>query len=229
MFTFRPDATADQMVFDIVYYSGLRPNFQVRAANVPNALARVENDQRFILYNPDFMKQVERATGTDWAAYSIMAHEIGHHLQGHTLQAGGSRPPIELEADEFSGFILARMDGTLEDSQAAMRRLASDQGSDTHPGKAQRLEAIRKGWQRGSETRGQSPAKPPRVTTNPADRQPQMPPQAPPQTRIPMPQVQVATACFTNFGACPMGVPVPSGSSCWCNFGWYGSYVGIAR
>ena len=28
-----------------------------------------------------------------------VAHEIGHHLQGHTIQRGGSRPPIELEAD----------------------------------------------------------------------------------------------------------------------------------
>ena len=31
----------------------------------------------------------------------------------HTLERGGSRPEIELEADEFSGFVLRKMGATL--------------------------------------------------------------------------------------------------------------------
>jgi len=226
-YTFRPDATADQMVYDIVYYSGLRPNFQVRAAsNVPNAAAIVEGTERLVLYNPSFMRQVESSTGTDWAAYSIMAHEIGHHLQGHTLEASGSRPPLELEADEFSGFIMARMDGALQEAQVAMGRFASEAATATHPGKAQRLQAIKTGWERGRATRSEVAPMPPKVS----DRQPQVEAprgQVPPP--MPVPQGRVASACMTQVGACPMVMPVPVGSPCYCNFGIYGSYVGIAQ
>jgi hypothetical protein len=228
--TFRSDATADQMVYDIVYYSGLRPNFQVRAANVPNAAARVEADQRFILYNPEFMRQVATSTGTDWAAYSIMAHEIGHHLQGHTLEPGGSRPPIELEADEFSGFILARMDGTLAQAQAAMNRLASETGSATHPAKAQRLAAIKAGWEKGRQTRADGTTKPPVVDDDPTTRPDRRRKTGPgPDPMPPPPPQQPATACYTHVGACPMVVAIPVGSSCVCNFWPNGIFAGVAR
>ena len=37
---------------------------------------------------------------------TLLAHEVGHHLNGHTIHRGGSTPELELEADEFAGFIL---------------------------------------------------------------------------------------------------------------------------
>lgn len=79
--------------------------FEIKAADVSNAQARIVGDKRLILYNQEFMARVKRTTNTDWAAVSILAHEIGHHLEGHTLGKDGSRPADELEADRFSGHV----------------------------------------------------------------------------------------------------------------------------
>ena len=49
-----------------------------------------------------------------------MAHGIGHHLAGDTIGPGGSHPPIDLEADKFSGFVRYRMGAGREDLAAAL-------------------------------------------------------------------------------------------------------------
>jgi hypothetical protein len=140
------DATTKNMVTEIMSVIGLKPNFELRVANVPNAAAVLIKGKRYILYNPKFMEQINASTGTNWAAISILAHEIGHHLNGHTLDNVGSRPKTELEADEFSGFVLRKMGATLADAQAVMSVIASLKGSHTHPAKKDRLDYIATGW-----------------------------------------------------------------------------------
>lgn len=140
------DPAAEIVVKSIMSVIGLRPNFELRAANVPNAAAVILKSKRYILYNPKFMNNINSASGTNWASISILAHEIGHHLNGHTLDKVGSRPETELEADEFSGFVLRRMGATLADAQAAMGLIASMKGSHTHPPKEKRLKYIATGW-----------------------------------------------------------------------------------
>jgi len=148
---FRSNAEAEQVVNDIVAVVGIRPNFKVQAASIDNAAALVRGDKQYLLYNPKFIQTIIKSTSTNWSAISIMAHEIGHHLNGHTLKAGGSRPAMELEADDFSGFVLRKMGASLQEAQAAMSLLASDYGSATHPAKYQRLKAIEQGWRRADE------------------------------------------------------------------------------
>lgn len=140
------DETAEAVVKNIMSVIGLRANFELRAANVPNAAAVIIKNKRYILYNPEFMNTVNSVSGTNWAAISILAHEIGHHLNGHTLGSEGSRPATELEADEFSGFVLRKMGASLKDAQAAMSLIASMKGSHTHPAKHLRLSSIETGW-----------------------------------------------------------------------------------
>lgn len=146
IYTFSSDEEANIAVERILRYTGLKKNFLIKAANINNAEASIKGGTRYILYNQDFMLRVKKVTNTDWSAVSIMAHEIGHHLQGHTLLSGGSRPNIELEADKYSGFILQKMGATLDQAKAAMISIAGDQGSDSHPGKQARLTAITNGW-----------------------------------------------------------------------------------
>ena len=134
-----------QEIIDIV---GLKPNFEVREANVPNAAAVVYSGKRYVLYNPSFIQNLERTTGTKWAGVSVLAHEIGHHLNGHTLTSGGSQPTLELESDEFSGFVLRKMGASLTEAQAAMKTLATVNASRTHPGQYDRLTAIADGWEK---------------------------------------------------------------------------------
>ncbi|NUY80652.1 membrane-binding protein [Flavobacterium sp. MAH-1] len=137
---------AKKVINGIISVIGLRPNFEIREANVPNAAAVVLDSKRYILYNAEFMDDINTASGTYWAGISILAHEIGHHLNGHTLDSDGSRPDTELEADEFSGFVLNKMGASLKESQAAMAVAASQRASHTHPAKSDRLRAIALGW-----------------------------------------------------------------------------------
>jgi hypothetical protein len=138
--------SAEKVVQDIMSVIGLRANFELRGANVPTAAAVIKQGKRYILYNPQFMNNIISATGSRWAAVSILAHEIGHHLNGHTLDNESSKPKTELEADEFSGFVLQKMGASLTDAQAAMAAIASRKGSHTHPPKNQRLSSIATGW-----------------------------------------------------------------------------------
>ena len=140
-----PDPVSD-IVDEIIHAVGLKANFKIRPANVPNAIAVTYNGERFVLYNPSFLEALTEATGNKWAAVSVLAHEIGHHLNGHTLDGLGSQPGKELEADEFSGFVLRRMGASLEEAQAAMKLAGNRKASLTHPPQEDRLYAIAKGW-----------------------------------------------------------------------------------
>jgi hypothetical protein len=142
----KPDASAVKVISQILGVVGLKPNFEIRAANVPNAAAVIITGKRYILYNPKFISSINSASGNNWAGISIIAHEIGHHLNGHTLSNMGSRPDIELEADEFSGFVLNKLGANLSDAQAAMAIAASLKASHTHPARQDRLAAIATGW-----------------------------------------------------------------------------------
>lgn len=147
---FSSSSEANYYAQEIIDVVGLKPNFTVQAANVENAAAVTYNGQRYVLYNPNFINALVQRTGSKWAAISVLAHEIGHHLNGHTVSGTGSQPAIELEADEFSGFVLRRMGASLADAQAAMQVLASQTASSTHPAQYDRLASIERGWNRAN-------------------------------------------------------------------------------
>lgn len=139
-------------VYRIMGYTGLPANFVVVSGPVPNAAAVILLDRnkvprRVIAFNPDFMREAAAKVGGDpWGPISVMAHEIAHHLSGHTITPGGSRPEIELEADKFSGFVLQKMGAPLADATKMILTVGSDHASPTHPAKQQRADAIRQGW-----------------------------------------------------------------------------------
>jgi hypothetical protein len=153
--TFDPVEDGAKTVARVAGSVGLQPNFEVLAAsNVANAAAVIYEQKRYVLYNKDFISQIVSAAETEWAAWTIMAHEVGHHLNGHTLNDLGSRPPIELEADHFAGFSVRRMGGTLVQAVSAYEQLGAE-GSATHPARKDREEAVTSGWnQAGMVARG---------------------------------------------------------------------------
>ena len=145
---FTTSADAEKIVSSIMGAMGLESNFKIKEAHVPNVEAKIRHHDRYILYNPEFIKQVNDATRNKWASIFILAHEVGHHLEGHTLLDVNSTPSIELEADEFAGFVLHKMGATLQQSQLAMYYISTSVASKTHPARADRLAAIEKGWDR---------------------------------------------------------------------------------
>ncbi len=110
-FTVDSKKEADDAVAKIVSYTGLVQNFQiVENSNIPTARAYIKKKQRYIEYNPQFMLRVKDRTKSDWGSLSVLAHEIGHHLSGHTLEKRKKnkheeKQKEELEPDKFSGFI----------------------------------------------------------------------------------------------------------------------------
>ncbi len=116
LYGFRSAKEAEDALACILNEAGLNPtNFVIRAANVPNAAAATlpplcgnttEPCERGLFYNPSFMREMrERTGGNEWSWISILAHEVGHHLEAHTIRPGGSNPSDELEADEYSGWL----------------------------------------------------------------------------------------------------------------------------
>ena len=151
-FSFRSKEVAEKAVDEIVRRSGLKRNFYVmECPNTDNCFAAIQGQTRLIVYDGSFMKKANDLSKSDWGALSILAHEIGHHLQGHTIIEGGSDPTKELEADEFSGFVMYQMGASLKEAQAAISKLTSDYDGGSHPARPKRLAAIKKGFDNAQE------------------------------------------------------------------------------
>ena len=148
-----PSPAALEVVEQILSYAGLPQSFDVYSANIYNAAALMVKGKRVILYDPQLIADIENITNHDWPAVSILAHEIGHHLAGHTLATEYNRA-YELEADYFSGFILQKMGATLGEAQAVMSLLRDHQNMTDHPPQAERLVAIERGWQEAARQQG---------------------------------------------------------------------------
>ena len=87
------NSSTEEIVNKILKPLGLPHNFVlVPYPNIDNALAITTKDgTRYIVYDENFMQSINRETG-NWASWSILAHEIGHHLCGHTLVSVNSLP-----------------------------------------------------------------------------------------------------------------------------------------
>jgi hypothetical protein len=149
--TFSSDNEARGIVRSVLAAMGLPLRFEVRAAAVGNAAAILQPDgSRLILYNTLFIDEIRARTGRYWSLISIMAHEVGHHLAFH-LAKNIEDHEAELEADYFSGYILAKMGAGKDDALAAMNEIAADEATKTHPARKERLQAIAAGWKNGRE------------------------------------------------------------------------------
>lgn len=143
------EAAAKDAVYRIVQHSGLLPTFTVREdLTVKNANAYIKGRERIIAYNPSFIASIIDSTRTDWSAVSILAHEIAHHLLGHTLDPAELHPGDELACDRYSGFILFHMGATLQESLAAIAVAGNVHGTRDHPPKHARSAAIQQGWEK---------------------------------------------------------------------------------
>ena len=134
------------MVLD---FTGLPQNFELESVDWGNAAAFIQTSAqghqiRKITYRTDFFLQLNDSTGNYWASISILAHEIGHHLSGHT-ESQLPEYRFELEADKFSGFILNRMGASIEDARAAVEVVIKN-SLHGELSRENRIAAIEAGW-----------------------------------------------------------------------------------
>ena len=149
--SFKSNVEADNALAKILSVVGASKRFViVPCESINNALATIDDGIRYILYDPNFLSSISNNTKY-WGNMSILAHEVGHHINGHTLGTSVSAAENqlqELEADEFSGFVMQKLGATLEQATETIAAIAPD-GDDTyssHPKKQRRIIAITKGY-----------------------------------------------------------------------------------
>lgn len=169
-----------------------KENFRVREQNgIQNAYATIINNARWIIYDNDFLEDIDAYTATKWASISVLAHEMGHHYYNHIISGSGSTPPKEIEADAFSGYVMEKLGATLQQSVAAMQAIASDKASSTHPGKKDRVDAITRGWNTAKGNTSNTTPTNPNNPTNPNSQGPVV--NNPTQPSVPNPGNQTST------------------------------------
>lgn len=140
-----------EMLSEIMSVVGLQCNIELKEADVMNIEANISHHKRYILYNPKYLSWITNVTKDRWAAMALIAHEVGHHLNGHTIAKTGSKPAVELEADEFAGFVLSKLGATLDESEEVMKYISTSQATNTHPARPSRMLAIQTGWNKAAD------------------------------------------------------------------------------
>ena len=157
--SFSNNKAADSALDEILNVIGASKRFVIQPCNnVDNAAAITLLGVRYIFYNPNWMSDLQYSG--DWANKFILAHEVGHHINNHTIDAAlrlsgqiknsqdlASSRFEELEADEFAGFVLGRLGATLNQALTAVRNLSNaDDTYSTHPKRDKRINAVTKGF-----------------------------------------------------------------------------------
>lgn len=124
------------------------PNIPVYSGQVENACASMIYGRPAITYGADFMNYLE--SRNPWAPVSVLAHEVGHHLNMDISWYGQFQHPWskELKADFVSGYVLAKMGCTLQNAQAAFSINVNWIGTQSHPDTPRRMLALAQGYQR---------------------------------------------------------------------------------
>jgi tetratricopeptide (TPR) repeat protein len=134
---------------------GAEKRFILRpCSNINNAVALQISGIRYIFYDPDFIKNLSK--GELWIKFFVLAHEVGHHVNGHVVDINSFRANNislsqrrlqELEADRFAGFILSKLGASLKKTIAAVNRGSnSDDTYSTHPNRNKRVLATTQGF-----------------------------------------------------------------------------------
>ncbi len=146
---FQPTSYALQISQRVANVLGVAP-INIYRGGVPNASATVINNSPVIVYSSQFLNSMGQQASS-WAPVSIIAHEYGHHMNFDTSFYGQFKHPWtkELQADFVSGFAMARMGASLEQSTRALRSNFSFTSSGSHPDTPKRLDALTQGWHRG--------------------------------------------------------------------------------
>jgi formylglycine-generating enzyme required for sulfatase activity len=172
-YVFDPSNEAQQIISAIMGANLLEPNFVIKSGDVKNALATVEGGQRYIIYNTTYVERIKRSGGSDWPAFYVFAHEIGHHLNNHRfdLSDNAKSKEQELQADVYAGGMLYRLGATLDQAQSGIGIDFSDD-SRTHPPRKARIEAVASGWKRASDQSGGVQPKPVVIALRQAEQTP---------------------------------------------------------
>jgi hypothetical protein len=138
------DIAAYKTVVNVIRETGLSQNFVILPGDVSNVQAYMDNNERILEYNPDFMEKLQG--DTNWHGISVLARQIGHHLSNAKLEGGVPTIEEEIEADKYAGFVLYKMGASLEQAVEAMEIVISEDSLGKGISRNSRLVSLTKGW-----------------------------------------------------------------------------------
>jgi uncharacterized protein (TIGR02145 family) len=183
--SFMSEAEVNDLVTEMLDRIGAKNRYVIVACpQLENCQATLFNGRPYILYNPDFLGRVKRlsfsssdlpkVSGQDWETLTVLAHEIGHHINNHILNPlpGATQHERELEADESAGFIIYLMGGSLDQATKVFSTVP-EQDTYDHPGRMKRVASVRKGWENALKKyprSGPAPVIPPPLIADPSNK-----------------------------------------------------------
>jgi len=166
--SFTSNTEAENALDRILDVIGASKNFVLTPCDkISNAVATAYKGTRYILYDREFMNLISKNTN-DWSNLFIFAHEVGHHINGHSIDLllytndVVDAPSLEksrkqeLEADEFAAFVLAKLGANLSQLNNVITLISdnSDDTYSTHPKRDKRLASVRIGFNKGYTQKG---------------------------------------------------------------------------
>ncbi|TYB73032.1 ImmA/IrrE family metallo-endopeptidase [Bizionia saleffrena] len=136
---------------DIVSEIGLsQSNFTIKTCNsINNAVAVIIDGERELLIDEHYLSKLNNSTNKSFYLF-ILAHEIGHHLNGHTLKYSDNTTSRkqELEADYFAGFVLKKLNSPIQDITSTLNDIPHpSKNTGTHPILKNRILSANKGFE----------------------------------------------------------------------------------
>lgn len=95
-----------KIIHEIILSKGIKKDIQVYESDIDNAMATILDGKMVIIYDPKFLELADKLSNNKGGSTLILAHEIGHLLNIHSLDPSESSSWWdELEADFFAGLI----------------------------------------------------------------------------------------------------------------------------
>jgi len=144
-----PSQFAHNYVTNLVKMTGMPMTFKLVQSNsefLDKAIAHVDGDESYLIYNEDFIKKIKGESYNDWSALFVLVHEIGHLLIRHPYSEDHKvKREYELQADHFAGFWLNKLGATAEEAIQYVKNLDKDPIG-FHPSRISRIKAVTEGW-----------------------------------------------------------------------------------
>lgn len=153
-FNFNNSIELEKICNDILNKIGIsEKNFRILSCSyINNALAFIYKNERLIVADQNYLNYLNNNNKTNdyWFYLFILSHEIGHHLNGHTLKKSISlvdSQKRELECDRFAGMILRKYNATEYEITNILKKLPHpEDNNSTHPTFNSRVVAALEGY-----------------------------------------------------------------------------------
>ena len=132
-------------------------NFVTKSCkDIYNAFAYYDsyNKIRYIAVDENFIYNLN-PKNYQWTSVFVLAHEIAHHLNGHTItgiKSDNERRQRELDCDKFAGFAIRKLGGSIESLKKAIKSIPHPKNNTgSHPTYERRLASALEGYKMGVE------------------------------------------------------------------------------